>query len=167
MTILTSAISAISTSDCPAPTVSRTITSKPAASIRSATRAAEADRPPRCPRDASERMNTPASIVCSAIRIRSPRTAPPVIGLEGSTAATATVRPRPRISPMNAFTSVDFPAPGGPVKPTTIARPRCGWIAFNSALTVGPSRSTMLIARASAAVCPANRRAKSPGFSAV
>ncbi len=42
-------------------------------------------------------------------------------GLEGSTAMTATVFPAARSSRMTAFTSVDLPAPGGPVKPATRA----------------------------------------------
>ena len=46
--------------------------------------------PPACPRDAIERMNTSSSPAYACIRTRSPRSAPPVIGLDGSTARTAT-----------------------------------------------------------------------------
>ena len=50
--------------------------------------------------------------------IRSPRTAPPVNGLVGSTATTLTVAPVFRITAVSRSTSVLFPAPGGPVMPT-------------------------------------------------
>ena len=52
--------------------------------------------PPACPRDAIERMNTPSSAAYACIRTRSPSSAPPVIGDDGSTATTATVRPAVR-----------------------------------------------------------------------
>ena len=55
-TTLVSACEAISTSDCPTPTVSTSTTSHPAASsTRMACGAAQAS-PPRCPRVAIERM---------------------------------------------------------------------------------------------------------------
>src|SRR5256885_563521 len=41
------------------------------------------------------RMNTPGSSACACMRIRSPSTAPPVKGLDGSTATTPTVAPSP------------------------------------------------------------------------
>src|SRR3712207_7002894 len=44
--------------------------------------------------------------------------APPERREEGSTASTATVRPRARHSATSADSSVDLPAPGGPVTPT-------------------------------------------------
>ena len=44
------------------------------------------------------RMNTPASPACACMRTRSPRIAPPVNGLVGSTATTPTVRPAARSS---------------------------------------------------------------------
>ena len=49
-----------------------------------------------------------------------------MIGEDGSTATTATVRPALRSSAMSAATSVDLPAPGGPVIPTRWAPPACG-----------------------------------------
>src|SRR5450759_3093624 len=61
------------------------------------------------------------------MRTRSPRTAPPVIGLDGSTATTATGRPARRSSAINAATSVLLPAPGGPVIPMSWARPASGY----------------------------------------
>ena len=57
------------------------------------------------------------------MRMRSPRIAPPLKGLEGSTATTATREERSRYAPARLFTRVDFPPPGGPVTPTTWARP--------------------------------------------
>ena len=46
-----------------------------------------------------------------------------MIGDDGSTATTATVRPAARSSAISAATSVDLPAPGGPVIPTRWAAP--------------------------------------------
>ena len=55
--------------------------------------ARRAASPPRWPRVAMLRTNTPASSACALMRTRSPRIAPPVNGLVGSTASTPTVRP--------------------------------------------------------------------------
>jgi hypothetical protein len=71
-------------------------------------------------------MKTPGSVKISDMRIRSPRIAPPVNGDEGSTATTATRSPRRRYDWTRRCTSVDFPAPGGPVIPTIRARPVLG-----------------------------------------
>ncbi len=91
-----SACAAISTSDWPTPTVSTRITSQPAASsTRSACGAAQ-DRPPRWPRVAIERMNTSGSVAWSCIRTRSPSSAPPENGEDGSTASTPTRLPSRR-----------------------------------------------------------------------
>ncbi len=49
-----------------------------------------------------------------------------MIGDDGSTATTATVRPDARTSPIRAATSVLLPAPGAPVIPTRWARPAFG-----------------------------------------
>ena len=57
------------------------------------TRTAAGDSPPRWPRLASERMNTPSSSSVAVMRMRSPRMAPPDTGLEGSTAMMPTVLP--------------------------------------------------------------------------
>ena len=61
-TRVVSASDAISTSAWPTPTVSTMITSQPAASSTRSACGAAPDRPPRWPRDAMERMNTPASV---------------------------------------------------------------------------------------------------------
>ena len=91
------------------------------------------DSPPAAPRVPMERMNTPGSSVWRAMRTRSPRIAPPVNGLDGSTATTATVLPRSRKPRIIADTSVDLPAPGGPVTPITCAVPWCAAMALRIA----------------------------------
>ena len=91
-----SAAPATSTSDWPTPTVSTRTTSKPAA-VEHAQRLRDATaRPPRCPRVAIDRMKTPGSVACSCIRTRSPSSAPPENGDDGSTASTATRVPAAR-----------------------------------------------------------------------
>jgi hypothetical protein len=61
------------------------------ASSTVSTARAEAVRPPKCPRVASDRMKTPSSVAWRCMRMRSPRMAPPEKGLVGSTAITPTV----------------------------------------------------------------------------
>jgi hypothetical protein len=56
------------------------------------------------------------------MRVRSPRSAPPLTREDGSTAITATLSPASRQPRSSAFVSVDFPTPGGPVRPVTCAR---------------------------------------------
>ena len=51
------------------------------------------ERPPRWPREAIDRMKTPGSVACSCIRTRSPSSAPPENGDDGSTASTPTRQP--------------------------------------------------------------------------
>ncbi len=93
---MVSAVPATSTSLCPTPTVSRRTTSQPAASNTRSACGAALERPPRWPREAIDRMKTSGSAVCSAIRMRSPSSAPPENGDEGSTASTPTRAPRAR-----------------------------------------------------------------------
>ena len=81
------------------------------------------DSPPRWPRLAIERMNTPGSVAWSCIRTRSPSSAPPVNGDDGSTASTPTRSPALRNAVTSAPVDVDFPTPGEPVRPMTRARP--------------------------------------------
>ena len=119
----TSAVRAISTSSCPTPTVSIATTSFPAASSTRAASVVARARPPRCPRVAMLRMNTPASCACACMRTRSPSMAPPLNGLVGSTARTPTVWPALRQRETRPSTSVLLPAPGAPVMPTRNARP--------------------------------------------
>ena len=116
----------MSTSPWPTPTVSTITGFRPAASMASTASAVARERPPRAPRAAMLRMNTPGSSARSFIRIRSPRRAPPVKGDDGSTAMIPTVRPRARAARASARTSVLLPLPAAPVMPTTCARPPRG-----------------------------------------
>ena len=118
-----SAWSMMSTSAWPTPTVSSRTSSLPLASISSAAWRVASDRPPSEPRLAIERMNTPGSRKWSARRMRSPSSAPWVNGELGSIERTATSRSRSRACSISRPISVDLPTPGGPVKPTTRARP--------------------------------------------
>src|SRR4051794_33448690 len=154
-TTVVSAARATSTSLWPTPTVSTRTTSKPAASrTRSACGAAHAN-PPRWPREAIERMNTPVSVACSDIRTRSPRSAPPENGEDGSMASTPTRFPSRRSAVTSAEVVVDFPTPGGPVIPTTCALPQCGASSAIAERRSGDSSSTRLISRPTARALPA------------
>ena len=93
----------MSISSWPTPTVSIKICCFPAASSSSATSARARASPPKNPRVAIERMNMPASPAWPCMRMRSPRIAPPVYGLLGSTAMTPT-----------ASCSCDSAPPAGP-----------------------------------------------------
>src|SRR5579872_2219732 len=84
------------------------------------------------------------------MRMRSPRTAPPVNGLVGSTATTPTRRPSRRIVPTSAAISVLLPAPGGPVTPTTYARPVWGCSSRSTATASAGRFSTSEISLATA-----------------
>ena len=85
---------ATSTSSCPTPTVSMmTMSLARRIQDRAPRRSSPAPGRPSCPRVAMLRMNTPSSPACRPIRTRSPRMAPPVKGLVGSTAITPTARP--------------------------------------------------------------------------
>ena len=111
------AVLTISTSSWPTPTVSMMTMSMPRASMTNATSEVERDNPPRAPRVARLRMNTPSSQECRFMRMRSPRMAPPVKGLVGSMATTPTFFPLARNEAVTWSTRVDLPAPGGPVMP--------------------------------------------------
>jgi hypothetical protein len=76
------------------------------------------DSPPSLPLVAIERTKTPSSPMWSCILIRSPSSAPPVIGLDGSTATTPTRLEFVRNEVIMALARVDLPTPGGPVMPT-------------------------------------------------
>ena len=117
-TATVSATSAISVSACPTPTVSITTTSNAAASASAAARVGRAIPPRRSPA-AVERISTPRSEGSNSIRARSPSSDPPERRELGSTASSATLRPRARQAAISAESKVDLPAPGGPVTPTT------------------------------------------------
>src|SRR3954447_9875876 len=103
-------------------------------------------------------MNTPGSRKCSLRRMRSPSRAPWVNGEEGSIESTATSRSRARACSIRRPISVDLPTPGGPVNPTTAARPVLGYTSRTSAQPSGSSFSTSEMARASARLSPSSRR---------
>ena len=65
---------------------------------------------------ASERTNTKSEESAFVILILSPRSAPPLLGDEGSTARTATDSPRSTQHRSFSY-EIDFPTPGGPVMP--------------------------------------------------
>ena len=165
VTIERSAVRMMSTSSWPTPTVSMMITSLPAASSTSAASPVARARPPRWPRVAMLRMNTPASPACVCIRSRSPRTAPPLNGLVGSTAMTPTVNGRDAFLSLatSRSTSVLLPAPGGPVTPTRYARPVLPKIARTRSAAARLSSSTSEIARAIARGSPAITRSARVG----
>src|SRR5216684_4086446 len=91
--------------------------------------------------------------------MRSPRTAPPVNGLLGSTATTPTVLPCCRITCRSRSTSELLPPPGGPVIPTRCARPVWGWSSVTIWVASGSRSSARLIALASALTSPCKREA--------
>src|SRR4051812_36522416 len=150
-----SAVRAISSSDCPTPTVSMRSRSNPNASSTSATSRVAAASPPSDPRVAIDRMKTPGSSATFSIRTRSPSNAPPVNGDVGSTAMTPTDIPASRKLFTRSAVMVLLPAPGGPVRPMRRARPVLG--CNPPRICSKPSRwfSTMLTTRASAAGLPA------------
>ena len=75
--------------------------------------------PERPPGVATLRMNTASSSGRFGMRMRSPSSAPPVSGLCGSHARTATDRPARRITSMSLPISVLFPTPPLPVTAIT------------------------------------------------
>src|SRR5579883_984560 len=122
------------------------------------TSAVERESPPMCPRVASERMNTPGSVAWRDMRMRSPRIAPPENGEVGSTATTPTLCPCLRKRSISASTSVDFPAPGLPVTPSTNARPVDGYSRLSAATAAGSWSSRSRMSRAAARTSPASTR---------
>ena len=152
-----SASAAMRVSDWPVPTVSTMTRSKPAASKQSTAARAARDRPPSSPRAENERMKAFGCAAFSPMRMRSPSTAPPVIGLDGSIAITATRRPCASQAPSSASTSVDLPLPGTPVTPTTRALPaRAASVACAASRAPGPSSSISVSRRAIARRSPAS-----------
>ena len=71
-------------------------------------------------------MKTSGSLATSCMRMRSPRIAPCVKGLEGSTATIPTDCPRRRNALASSLLTVLLPAPGAPVMPMVCARPLWG-----------------------------------------
>ena len=72
------------------PTVSTSTTSKPAASHTIIASRVRWATPPSDPLDGEGRMNASSRWASRSMRVLSPRIEPPVTGLDGSTASTAT-----------------------------------------------------------------------------
>src|SRR5262249_42965584 len=86
--------------------------------------------------------------------MRSPSSAPPVNGLDGSTARMPTVFCCARKRRASSLTSVLLPAPGGPVTPMRHARPTRGYTAASAAAKRGSPFSAHEIMRDSALRSP-------------
>ena len=86
----------------------------------------------------------------SDIRTRSPSSAPPENGEDGSTASTPTRLPALRYAVTSAEVEVDLPTPGEPVSPTTYASPVSGASAAITSRSCGDAPSTREISRATA-----------------
>src|SRR5690348_6276264 len=99
------------------------------------------------------------------MRTRSPRIAPPVNGLDGSTASTPTRRPSARNCRTSSLVVVDLPTPGEPVRPTTWACPAYGASAAATSGSAGSPFSTRLISRATERASPSRARATRVGTS--
>src|SRR4051794_18174197 len=123
-----------------------TTSNLPVASRRRVTFRVAAATAPTDPRLARLRTKTwGRSAIARSIRTRSPSTAPPLIGLEGSTAITAARAPCSEYASMSRATSVLLPAPGGPVTPITCD----GRAAAGISIDHGGVFLTSVIARAS------------------
>src|SRR5438132_6153388 len=92
------------------------------------------------------------------MRTRSPRMAPPLNGLLGSTASTPTARSSARHRSTIPSARVLLPLPGGPVSPTTWAWPARPRTALRSSGSASARSSTMLMARARARTSPSSSR---------
>src|SRR5688572_10135017 len=99
-------------------------------------------------------IKIPGSVERVCMRMRSPRMAPPVNGLLGSTAMTPTEGFSLRYAAARRSTRELFPEPGLPVIPITLACPVCSNSCCSSAFPAGERFSTREIARARARVSP-------------
>ena len=121
-----STISATAVSAWPTPTVSTNTASNPAAShSRIASRVRRAT-PPRLSPAEDGRIKASGARASSAMRVLSPRIAPPPRFEAGSTASTAIRRPSAMPSRPKRSIKVDLPAPGGPEMPMRTALPGFG-----------------------------------------
>ncbi len=107
----------MSNSDCPTPTVSMMIICLPLASrMRETAWVVDASPPITLPAlILRKKMSPPSSR--GVMRIRSPKNAPPLKGLPGSTATIPTERSLRQNSRANRSTRVLLPTPGAPVTP--------------------------------------------------
>ena len=156
-----STISATAVSAWPTPTVSTNTASNPAASHnRMASRVRRAT-PPRLSPAEDGRIKASGARASSAMRVLSPRIAPPPRFEAGSTASTAIRRPSAMPARPKRSIKVDLPAPGGPEMPMRTALPVSGSSASislsASSRWSGRTNSTRVMARASARRSPCRR----------
>src|SRR5918992_3424332 len=103
-------------------------------------------------------MNTSRSVAWSCMRTRSPSSAPPLNGDDGSTASTPTRLPCALKAVTSALVEVDFPTPGEPVSPMIRAAPASGVSAAVTSRSRGDAFSTSEISRATARGEPSTAR---------
>ena len=96
------------------------VTSKPAASTKVMASRVRRATPPRERPAGVGRIKALGSLDRTSIRVLSPRIEPPEREEVGSTASTATLRPRAVRWFPKASMNVDFPTPGAPVIPRRI-----------------------------------------------
>ena len=112
-----STIECTAVSDCPTPTVSTKMVSKPAASHRIMVSRVLRATPPSEPADGEGRMKAFFSCERRSMRVLSPRMLPFDRSLLGSMASTASLLPRLSTCSPKASIDVLFPEPGTPVMP--------------------------------------------------
>src|SRR4051794_30000608 len=110
-------------------------------------------------------MKTPASVAWSCMRTRSPSSAPPENGDDGSTARTPTRSPRARNADTSADVVVDLPTPGAPVSPMMRALPVRGASAAITGRSSGAASSTSEMSRATARAEPSDAASTRPSTS--
>ena len=150
--------SATAVSAWPTPTVSTNIASNPAASHSKMASRVRRAMPPGVSPAEDGRMKASGARANSAMRVLSPRIAPPPRFEAGSTASTAMRRPSAMPARPNRSMKVDLPAPGGPEMPMRTALPVSGSsasiIRSASPRWSGREDSTRVMARASARRSP-------------
>ena len=99
------------------------------------------------------------------MRTRSPSSAPPENGDDGSTASTPTRLPCSRNAVSSAEVVVDLPTPGDPVRPMTTALPAWGVSAAMTSRSCGEAFSTRLISRPTLRGSPSRARLTKPATS--
>jgi len=145
-----STIECTAVSDCPTPTVSTKMQSKPAASHKMMASRVFCATPPSDPAEAEGLIKAFGSFARSSIRVLSPSMLPLLRLLLGSMASTATLWPEEvRCLPSDSI-KVLFPTPGTPVIPTRIDLPEYGrqpaMISWARAWCFGSELSTRVIA---------------------
>ena len=121
-----STIECTAVSDCPTPTVSMKMTSKPAASHSTIVSRVLRATPPRDPAEGEGRMKMSGLDDMLSMRVLSPRIEPPLRSELGSMASTARRWCSDTTMLPTASMNVDLPAPGTPVMPMRTDRPAWG-----------------------------------------